>query len=257
MGKLRLYPLLLGEAEVSAKLDIFWSLSKDETVVKVPILGFLILGGSHPVLVDTGFRSAERCTSVHKLGPHRTRDEWSVGAQLGRFGITRDDIRYVVLTHLHYDHVGNCESFPNAEIVVQREELKAAAAPKARHIAVGGGGLFYDRMDVAMLVDRLWAQVALIEGAEEIIPGVRCEPFWNSHTPGSQVVYVDTNAGRVACIGDICRKTEINIEQQIPPGLYYDLESMQMAIYKLKRDADICLPTHDYKVWENYGNDGL
>lgn len=253
---LEVLPLLLGEAKVALKLDVFWSLSQEDGLVDVPILAFLIKGGTENVLVDTGFRDPERCTSVHKLGPHITKPEWSLDTQLQRHGLQRKDISKVIITHMHYDHVGKCELFENAEIIVQRTELEAASAPKSRHIEIGGRGLFYDRADVAMFVDRLWPQIALIEGDEEIIPGVKCVLFEKSHTPGSQAVYVDTPKGITACIGDISRNVKLNIEQEIPPGLYYDLELMQAALRRLHREVAVNLPTHDYQVWRAHEGSG-
>jgi len=252
MPKLEIVPLLVGEATVALKLDVFWSLSKAEGTVEVPILAYLIKSDRENILVDTGFRDAARCTEVHKLGPHTTKPEWSLENQLNNHGVAIEDIKKVIITHIHYDHVGQCELFKNAEFIVQKKELAAAATPKSRHIEIGGAGLFYDRMDVAMFVDQLWSQVDLIEGEEEIIPGVRCVPFFNSHTPGSQAVYVDLGDKTAACIGDISRNVKLNIEQEIPPGLYYDLESMQTALRRLKHEADIILPTHDYQVWHKY-----
>lgn len=125
------------------------------------------------------------------------------GNQLEINGVTVDEIKKVIITHIHYDHVGQCELFKNASFIMQKKELEVAATPKAKHIEIGGGGLFYDQLDVAMFVDKLWPQVELIEGDEEIIPGVRYVPFYNSHTPGSQAVYVNLGGKIAACIGDI------------------------------------------------------
>lgn len=78
MPNLEIIPLLLGESTVALKLDIFWSLSNAEGTVVVPALAYLIKGGSEPILVDTGFRDATRCSEVYKLGPHTTKPEWSL-----------------------------------------------------------------------------------------------------------------------------------------------------------------------------------
>lgn len=164
-----------------------------------------------------------------------------------------EDIKYIILTHLHYDHVGRCEEFPNAQFVVQRKELKEAAAPKAPlELEIGGRALFYDRLDVAMFVDKLWNRLILLEGDEEIIPGVKCTLFENSHTPGSQAVYVETKKGTAIILGDIVRNVELNIEKQVPPGLYYDLRSMQKALARIKKDGRFFLPTHDYEIYHKH-----
>lgn len=247
----RVHPLLLGEAEVGCVLDVFWSLTKDTSRVTVPILAFLIEGGPDPILVDAGMRSAERAMSIHRLGPHRIPKGMSLTDQLAKHGISPGEIKTVVLTHLHYDHAGGCEQLPNARILVQRTELAAAAAPIGpRALEIGSRELFYDRKDVAAMVDTLWDRVELIEGDVDLLPGIQCIHYPNSHTPGSQCVYVQTTAGVIALVGDMVRKVDINVRRAIPPGLYYDLEQMQRAMHDIAKRGDIIYPAHDPMVLE-------
>jgi N-acyl homoserine lactone hydrolase len=247
-----IYPLLLGEADVPKALDILWSLSPDKSLVTVPILAWLLIParGDERVLVDTGFSDVERCMQVQRLGPHRTRPEWALEAQLSNWGLTPEDITTVILTHLHYDHAGGCSKLSRARFFIQRRELEAAAAPMvSRDLEVGGGALFYDRRDISAIVDPLWPRVELIEGDETLMPGLRCVLYANSHTPGSQVVYVETSAGTAAIIGDIARNVELNIQKWIPPGIYYDLESTRRALKDIRYRAQVVLPTHDYETF--------
>ncbi len=247
----RVHPLLLGEAEVGCILDVFWSLTKDTGRVKVPILAFLIEGGPDPILVDAGMRSADRAMEMHRLGPHRLPTGMSLPEQLARYGVKPEDVKTVILTHLHYDHCGGCELLPNARIVVQRSELAAAAAPMGpRHLEIGSRELFYDRKDVAALVDTLWDRVELVEGDVELFDGIECIHYPNSHTPGSQCVYVKTTDGVVGLVGDMVRKVDLNVRRAIPPGLYYDLEQMRRAMRDIARRGDIIYPAHDPMVLE-------
>jgi len=242
----RVHPLMVGEAEVGRALDVFWSLTKESGRVAVPILAFLIEGGPEPILVDTGMRDPQRAMEVHRLGPHRTRPEWSLAARLRKHGLDPGDIGVCLLTHLHYDHAGGVEQLPNARFVVQRTELMAAAAPIGPpELEIGSRDLFFDRKDVATIVDPLWDRVELLEGDAEIFPGIHCVMYPNSHTPGSQVVYVDTEEGTVAIVGDMVRKVDLNVEKAVPPGLFYDLEAMRRALADIKRRADRIYPAHD------------
>jgi N-acyl homoserine lactone hydrolase len=242
----RVHPLLLGEAEVGRALDVFWSLTKESGRVTVPILAFLIEGAPEPVLVDTGMRDPVRAMEVHRLGPHRTRPEWSLEAQLRQHGLALGDVSTVILTHLHYDHAGGCQQLPRARFLVQRRELMEAAAPIGpRELEIGSRELFYDRKDVAALVDELWERVELLEGDAQPFPGIRCVLYADTHTPGSQCVYVDTREGTFALVGDIVRKIDVNVDKEIPPGLFYNLEAIRRAILEIKRRASRILPAHD------------
>ncbi|KWF06433.1 N-acyl homoserine lactonase family protein [Burkholderia pseudomultivorans] len=49
----------------------------------------------------------------------------TIVSQLAEIGITPDDIAKLALSHAHYDHVGNCRLFRNAEWIVQRSEYDA------------------------------------------------------------------------------------------------------------------------------------
>ena len=245
-AKYRVHPLMVGEAHVAKALDVFWSLTKESGRVAVPILAFLIEGGPEPILVDTGMRDPTRAMDVHRLGPHRTDPEWSLEVQLRGFGLELRDIQTVLLTHLHYDHAGGCELLPNARFVVQRTELMAAAAPIGpAELEVGSKDLFFDRKDVSALVDPLWDRVELLEGDVEVYPGIRCIVYPNSHTPGSQCVYVDTEDGPVSIVGDMVRKVDLNVDKVIPPGLFYDLEAMRRAMVDIRRRSSRILPAHD------------
>jgi glyoxylase-like metal-dependent hydrolase (beta-lactamase superfamily II) len=244
----RIRPLLLGEAEVPNVLDVFWSLSTDRGRSTVPILGFLIDGAAQgPIVVDCGMRDPKRAVDIHRLGPHSCSPDQSLAAQLGLHGVRPSEVKTLILTHLHYDHAGNCAQLPNARILVQRSELMAAAAPMGpAALPIGGKSLFYDRADVAELVDPLWDRLDLVEGDCEPFPGIDCVLYENSHTPGHQCIYVQTMAGCAAIVGDIARKVELNIDQGILPAIYYDLEKMRRALADIARRADIVLPTHDW-----------
>ena len=248
----RIRPLLLGEAEVPNVLDVFWSLSTDRGRSSVPILGSCIArAGRRPVVVDCGMRDPKRAVEVHRLGPHSCSPEQSLAAQLALHGVKPDDVKTLILTHLHYDHAGQCAQLPNARIVVQRTELMAAAAPMGPPaLPIGGKSLFYDRADVAELVDPLWDRVALIEGDVTLArASIACSTTTRIR-PGTSASMCEPRKAPAAIVGDIARKVDLNIEQAIPPGIYYDLEKMRRALADIGRRADVVLPTHDWGTME-------
>ena len=89
----------------------------------------------HPegvIVVDTGQGThlLESATSLHPYQrwevAFRIEQEQEIGPQLQALGIKPDDVRRVVLTHLHMDHDGGLAHFPRSEILVSRGELRNA-----------------------------------------------------------------------------------------------------------------------------------
>ena len=62
------------------------------------------------------------------FGLKMTKDD-AIPVQLAKIGLKPEDIKYVILGHMHLDHGGNVEQFPNATFLVQSAELKAAFWP--------------------------------------------------------------------------------------------------------------------------------
>src|SRR5262249_49808464 len=52
--------------------------------------------------------------------------------QLERLALSPGDVRWVVLSHLHTDHVGGLDRFPGAEVLVSREEWGHATGLEGR-----------------------------------------------------------------------------------------------------------------------------
>ena len=71
---------------------------------RVLTLGFLIVGGPYPVVVDTGYRSNQIMETLGMRGLQF--HENMIENQLARHGVRMGDVRYVCHTHLHIDHAG-------------------------------------------------------------------------------------------------------------------------------------------------------
>ena len=104
---------------------------------RVLVHGMLILGGTWPILVDTGYRSNQimETLGVRGLQSHETMIE----NQLKKHGLRLGDVRYVLHTHLHIDHAGKDDLFPmNTTVVLNRRELEySVSGPDAS--AISGG----------------------------------------------------------------------------------------------------------------------
>ena len=80
---------------------------------------WLIRGGGRDILVDTGFNAEEARLRARKL----TLNPVDALDALRR---QADDIKDVIVTHLHYDHAGNLDRFPERAVssAGTRDELR-------------------------------------------------------------------------------------------------------------------------------------
>ena len=99
----------------------------------VPVNAFLIEHPAGLCLFDTG-QSARavgpgyfpRWHPFFRLSRFELTAEDEVAPQLRALGINAADVRWVVLSHLHTDHVGGIDAFTNVDVVVSRVEWERA-----------------------------------------------------------------------------------------------------------------------------------
>jgi len=97
--------------------------------VNAPFLAFYVEGLEKKVMIDTGPRNQERSQKFHKpLDPIVPPDQ-ELPQRLKEIGLKPEDIEILILTHLHWDHVGHADKFTNARIFVSRAEFNYAMAP--------------------------------------------------------------------------------------------------------------------------------
>ncbi|MCE8518980.1 N-acyl homoserine lactonase family protein [Ruegeria pomeroyi] len=220
-------------------------------VKRVPVYGFLILGGSHPVLVDTGYRDNAIMESLGMRGLQF--HENMIENQLAKHGLKPGDIRYICHTHLHIDHAGKDDKFPmNTTVVVNRREMECSVS-----------GLMhpqYPMPDIQHLVERIHTPGALrfedleLTGEIELIPGVTLEAA-NAHTEGSMNVHVQTAEGRATICGDVIYDINTQIvepyrqtqdhEPQVTGNHAGSKRAEKAAIKKLLNSSDFLLMVHD------------
>ena len=59
-----------------------------------------------------------------RVTPVTAQANWSAVAQLERLGFRARDVRFVIASHLHADHIGGLRDFPSARIVLTRAALE-------------------------------------------------------------------------------------------------------------------------------------
>lgn len=212
---------------------------------------WVIKDDEETIVVDTGLRNPNEFNPliVRSYGSFGEKAKFvadpdmNTTSLLRRVGINVKDVRFLIATHLHYDHFSNVEVFSNAEIFISEKEWLNVLAPKYRQLVPP---ILFPRDVFAYLVDRAWNRVHLVKSKEEILPGIRV--FWTGgHTPGSQAVSVQTAKGMAIITGDVVFLYK-NIERNIPIGCAINVIECLDAMKTIREEAEIILPSHDPEV---------
>ena len=91
--------------------------------------------GAGAILVDTGFDRSVATNKAENLGRLgeaiynvRMKPEEAIPVQLRERGVDPDDVKLVVMTHLHFDHASGVSQFPGATFVIAELEWTAATS---------------------------------------------------------------------------------------------------------------------------------
>jgi glyoxylase-like metal-dependent hydrolase (beta-lactamase superfamily II) len=205
---------------------------------------WLIRGAGREIVVDTGFSAAVAA----RRGRHHLR---CPTAGLGLLGVDPRKIEDVVITHLHYDHVGNFDLFPAATLHLQDLEMRYATG---RHMSEARFGGAYDVEDVVGMVRHAYAgRVRFHDGDAELHPGVSVHLI-GGHTLGLQAVRVRTRRGWVVLASDASH-FYANMEQERPFPIVWSIPDMVQGYRRLSALADSpahIIPGHDPLVMERY-----
>jgi glyoxylase-like metal-dependent hydrolase (beta-lactamase superfamily II) len=201
-----------------------------------------LTNGTETVVVDLGFTEAVGT----RRGRQFLRDP---GKGLAEIGVEAASVKHVILSHFHYDHVGNYALFPNATFYVQDSEM---AFYTGRHAALPAFRHSVEVDDVCALIrlnyDR---RMQFVDGSREIVPGIAVHHV-GGHTAGMQIVTVAHARGQAVVASDASHYYR-NFEEGIPFNTLQDLPRMYSAFAKIRELAssqDLVLPGHDPLVLE-------
>ena len=226
-------------------------------IMRDPVHVWLAQNGRNNVLIDSGMAAIEVITKRLKI------NGWGGGHEaltrvLAGEGLAPGDIDHIVLTHGHFDHADNLDLFPDACVILQRDELHHAADP------VPSQRIFYWQSTLGNLVQRKRpGQIRTLDGDTELFDGFRVLKV-PSHTPGMQVPLLTTEKGIVAIASDLGdhyrywfpadpRATDHPQRSLSDAFLTGNIRSeserdWQSAMARVRANSDIVVPAHDFRI---------
>ncbi|HEY0105769.1 MAG TPA: N-acyl homoserine lactonase family protein [Rhizomicrobium sp.] len=216
--------------------------------ITVPVPAYLVVHEQGRVLFDTGLHIAIAQDKHRLLG--RDADNWQVDlprgadivSQLALLHLVPSDIRYVVNSHLHYDHCGGNNAFPDATMIVHAKEWRAAQRPNTQAAGIYNPA-HYDRM----------AAMREIEGELDLFGDGTVVAFPTpGHTPGHQSLRVVTGGGPIVLAADCCYLKR-TLDTLHLPGSVYNRDQMLESLHLLRRmqsEGARIFFGHDAQFWE-------
>lgn len=192
--------------------------------VNIPIQAYLIDHEDGYILFDTGCDpNWEKAWPpfITEQSPYYVREDQHLLNRLQQLGVTPDQIKYVVISHLHVDHAGNLSHFKNAEIFVNENEflqtLKGYATGKDLDVHVPS--------DIKNFIDA-GLNWHLLEGEVkeyELTKGVTLLNLGSGHSFGMVSMRVDLESSGSFLIVQDAIYLEENVYPEIKvPGILYD-----------------------------------
>jgi len=207
-----------------------------------------IKGPGELILVDTGPSPAE--AAARKV-PNFTN---SVDV-LARMGAKADTVTKVVISHMHWDHVGNVDAylkaFPRAKFYVQKRELEFAARnPVAQRKPVS---ILFDAAASRRLAEAAGTdRVVVLDGDATIAPGVELL-LAPGHTLGLQATRVPTAKGPAIVASDLAHVFR-GMKEDTGSTFVMDMPAWIQSFDKVKARAalDLIFPGHDVQMAQGY-----
>jgi glyoxylase-like metal-dependent hydrolase (beta-lactamase superfamily II) len=203
---------------------------------------FWVVGeGPEALVVDCGFDPA--------VGARRGRTCLVPPVEaLARLGVDPASVPRLLLTHFHYDHVGNLDAFPNAELLVPERELRFWTGPLASRAQFAE---VVEPEEIERIAEaHRRGRVRTMGSRTAVAPGVTAIDV-GGHSPGQQILVVETASGPVVLASDAVHLYE-ELERDRPFEIVADLAEMYLA-YDLVRDlcrqpGAVMVPGHDPEV---------
>lgn len=202
MNTYKIYPIYQGTSMLCSSSVYYKSNAQKEPNVPMPIISFALKCNEtgEVVMIDCGNVSEE---DFKPYEGHCNPGQMVPGAPTFKEGLNKleidpKEVKTCIITHLHMDHSFYMYLFENAKFYVQRAELEHAVAPTP----IEYGSYQHHHLPGFPCWHKVWGSIVPVDGDKKIMDGIK---VWHcsSHTPGSQIVIVNTMEGEYVFVGDI------------------------------------------------------
>lgn len=166
--------------------------AEPDAPIEMDYFFWIIRNPARTIVVDTGFSRAGGAARNRTMliDPREAFDA---------LGVRPEDEPLVVVTHAHYDHIGNLSHFVRSPIVIAREEIEFWAGPHAWRAQFRHSVQDEELSDLRQATAE--GRVTTFDGRFSVSDGVEILTV-GGHTPGQAVITVRTSAGPVLLASD-------------------------------------------------------
>ena len=244
INEYEIYALKYAGPLASSGALIMWNKDWNKIVSRNYYL-WCIKGCGETIIVDTGI--APPLAKKLKLTGYVSPAE-----MLSRIEVKADEVRRVIISHLHFDHSNGASLFPNATFYLQEAEYRFWV--KNRIVSRPPFKFYLDEMSNTYLKSLEGTErLSLLKGDQKILPGIECL-LAAGHSFANQAVAVNTSKG-TAILGSDCAHFFRNYQEDWPSIFIINLVEWMKTYDKLRAKVssmDLLFPGHDPLMSKNY-----
>ena len=206
---------------------------------------WILRNAQETIVIDTGFSAA---------GAQMRRRQMTItpALALSQLGIDPAAVKRLILTHAHWDHTGNIDLFPNAQILMSRKEFAFIGSELARRPMLAYVMDEGDNRTILQLAAQ--GRVRLLDSEDRSIENVVLREL-PGHAPGQLAVIVERPNGNVILSSDVTHYYE-ELARDRPFNVVTDLVAMYRSLEILRNLAAqpgaVVVPGHDPEVMQRF-----
>lgn len=213
--------------------------------IKLELNSLLLQFDKKNILIDTGIGNKH----TNKLRKIYNPSDFDLLENLFKLGISRHDINFVILTHLHFDHAGGVTSifnekkeltFPNAVHLIQKKDWDIAKEPDELNKAS------YNFSADLELLEQI-GKYKLLNGDFSLTPEIKLL-LVGGHSEGMQIVRIESDNNLAYYVGDII---PLDAHQHLVVTTSYDvcrretISTKKKVLQELKDKNGVLFLPHD------------